>query len=70
MPQGQLVPFLQAHVYDGLDAHIWIKDYKEGGSFVKFEVFHGHSERSKALMFIQQFDTVLMGGIFYESSNL
>lgn len=57
-------------MYDGLDARTRIKDYKKGGSSVKFEVFHGHSERSMALTFIQQFDTRFMGGIFYESSKI
>ena len=70
VPQGQQAPFLQVPVHDGLDACTRIKDYKEGGSFVKFEVFHGHSDRSKVLMFIQQFDTTFMGGIFYESSRI
>ena len=52
VPQAQ-VPFLQVPVYDGLDACTRIKDYKEGDSFVKFEPFRGHSDRSKAPMFIQ-----------------
>ena len=62
VPQEQQVPFLRAPLYDGLDARTRIKDYKEGGSSVKFEPFHGHSDRSKALTFIQQFDTAFMKG--------
>ena len=61
---------MQVPVYDGLNAHTRLKDYKEGGSSVKFEPFHGHSDRPKVLTFIQQFDTAFMGGLFYESLKI
>ena len=46
------------------------KDYKEGGSAVKFDSFDGQKNKLKALTFIQQFDAAFSGGHFTESSKV
>ena len=70
VPQQQLHPFLQQAVYDQLEPEGKIKDFKEGGAVVKFEVFNGHSDRTKVLTYLQQFDTTYMGGLYTEASKI
>ena len=46
------------------------KDYKEGGSAVKFDSFDGQKNKLKALTFLQQFDAAFSGGHFTEFSKV
>lgn len=72
VPPQQLHPFLQQPIYDHLEPKGKIKDFKEGGAAVKFKVFNGHSDsdRTKALTFLQQFDTAYTGGVYTEASKI
>ena len=47
--------FLRPHPYDNLTPMGPLKDYKEGGSSVKFKSFNGESYKKRALSFVQQF---------------
>ena len=54
--------FMRPHPYDNLTPMGPLKDYKEGGSSVKFESFNGESDKKKALSYVQQFDNAFSGG--------
>lgn len=45
--------FLRPHPYDNLMPMGPLKDYKEGGSLVKFESFNGELDKKRALSFVQ-----------------
>ena len=64
------IPFLQPPAYDNLTPKGRAKDFKEGGSAVKFDTFTGVQDRQKALIFLQQFDAAYSGGNFTESSKV
>ncbi|MCO5596451.1 hypothetical protein L7F22_050514 [Adiantum nelumboides] len=63
------VPIMQTLPYDNLTALGKPKPYKEGGQAVKFETFSGFDDMTKALSFLQQFDTAFAGGNFTEASK-
>ncbi|MCO5603050.1 hypothetical protein L7F22_057193 [Adiantum nelumboides] len=61
---------MQTLPYDNLTALGKPKPYKEGGQAVKFETFSGFDDMTKALSFLQQFDTAFAGGNFTEASKV
>lgn len=61
---------LQTLPYDNLEAYEKPKPYKEGGAAVKFDTFSGFEDKTKALTFLQQFDSAYSGGNFTEASKV
>ena len=47
------IPFLQPPAYDNLRPKGKAKDFKEGGSALKFDTFTSIQDRQKALIFLQ-----------------
>ena len=51
------VPMLQTLPYDNLGVFEKPKPYKEGGATIKSDTFSGFEDKTKALTFLQQFDS-------------